>query len=180
MSVVDPTREGKLRRLIIGAALVAALALVGSAFSAQNVTDAKNQFPKQSQTVSCNGDTITFYGSTKLWPPNHKYRTVTITVNESHPTMYSWSTMTTSNEGELDPGSGHTVGDAMPPASSSSGMGPGSQSQDIMLRAERDGGGSGRTYSIAVDAKFDMGANDCQHTFTVTVPHDMRGGMGSQ
>lgn len=170
-----------MKRIIIGAALVAALTMgVSVAFPSNDVTDAKNSFPKKTITVSCNGDTITFYGATKLWPPNHKYRTVTITVSESHPTMYSWSTQTTSNEGELDPGSGHTVADEMPPASSNSGIGPSSQSQDILLRAERDGGGSGRTYSIAVDAQFDMGANDCQHTFTVTVPHDMRGGMSSQ
>jgi hypothetical protein len=136
-------------------------------------TDAKNSFPKQSETISCNGDTITFYGSKKLWPPNHKYRTVTITVNESHPTMYHFTTTTTSSEGELDPGSGHTVMDATPAMGGGGGMGPGSSSQSILLRAERDGGGSGRTYSIAVDAQFDMGANDCQHTFTVTVPHDM-------
>jgi hypothetical protein len=142
------------------------------------VTDAKNSFPKSSDSVSCNGDTITFYGSKKLWPPNHKYRTLTITVSESHPTMYSFTTMTTSSEGELDPGSGQTLMDATPPMSASpTMMGPGSQSQDILLRAERDGGGSGRTYSIAVDAKFDGGVNDCQHTFTVTVPHDMRGGQ---
>ena len=169
-----------MRRIIIAAAVLGALTIAGAALSAPNPTDAKNQFPKQTITVDCNGDTITFHGATKLWPPNHKYRTVTITVTESPPTMYNWSTTTTSNEGELDPGSGHTLADAFPPASSSGGMGPGSQSQDILLRAERDGGGDGRTYSIAVDAQFDMGVNDCQHTFTVTTPHDMRGGMGSQ
>jgi hypothetical protein len=163
---------------LLAAAGISALCVAAAAQAGGNgVTDAKNSFPKSSQTVSCNGDTITFYGSTKLWPPNHKYRTVTITVTESHPTPYSFTTATTSNEGVLDPGSGQTLLDAAPPMSMSpTMMGPGSQSQDIMLRAERDGGGSGRTYSIAVDAKFDAGANDCQHTFTVTVPHDMRGG----
>jgi hypothetical protein len=166
-----------VRKFLIAAGLLAVCVVSGAQAANNDVTDAKNQFPKSSQTVTCNGDSITFQGSTKLWPPNHKYRTVTITVTETHPTMYSFTTMTTSNEGELDPGSGHTLLDAAPPASSSPMMmGPGSQSQDILLRAERDGGGSGRTYSIAVDAKFDGGLNDCQHTFTVTVPHDMRGG----
>ena len=165
-------------RKLLAIAGALALSVGAAAYAANNdVTDAKNSFPKSSQSVSCNGDTITFYGATKLWPPNHKYRTVTITVSESHPTMYSFTTTTTSNEGALDPGSGHTLMDAAPPTSASpTMMGPGSQSQDILLRAERDGGGSGRTYSIAVDAKFDGGVNDCQHTFTVTVPHDMRGG----
>ncbi|MFL5895451.1 MAG: hypothetical protein ACJ76Z_10090 [Thermoleophilaceae bacterium] len=166
-----------MRKLLAATAMAAICVGAGAQAAGNGVTDAKNQFPKSSDTATCNGDTITFYGSKKLWPPNHKYRTVTITATESHPTPYSFTTMTTSNEGELDPGSGHTVLDAAPPASSSPTMlGPGSQSQDILLRAERDGGGSGRTYSIAVDARFDGGANDCQHTFTVTVPHDMRGG----
>ena len=166
-----------MKKLLIAVVVLGALTAVTVAVSAQGVTDAKNQFPKQTDTVTCNGDTITFYGSTKLWPPNHKYRTVTITVNESHPTPYSWSTTTTSDEGELAAGSGHTLLDALPPASSSSGVGSGSQSQDILLRAERTGSGDGRTYSIDVSADFDGGLNHCEHTFTVTVPHDMRGGF---
>ena len=168
-----------MRKLLTAVSLLAACVVVasGGAQAANDVTDAKNQFPKGSETITCGDDTITFLGSKKLWPPNHKYRTVTISVHESEPLTYSFSTNTTSNEGQLDPGSGHTLLDANPPASASPTMlGPGTQSQDILLRAERDGGGSGRTYSIAVDAKFDGGLNDCQHTFTVTVPHDMRGG----
>jgi hypothetical protein len=166
-----------MRRLGAATAILAVCVAAAAQAANNDVTDAKNSYPKSTDTVACNGDTITFYGSKKLWPPNHKYRTVTITVTESHPTPYSFTTATTSNEGELDPGSGHTLLDAAPPMSESPTMlGPGSQSQDILLRAERDGGGSGRTYSIAVDAKFDGGVNDCQHTFTVTVPHDMRGG----
>ena len=152
------------------------MCLTGAAQAGNEVTDAKNSYPKQDITgANCNGDTITFHGATKLWPPNHKWRTVTISANESHPTLYSFSTATTSNEGALDPGSGHTPLDATPPTSQSPMMmGPGSQSQDIMLRAERDGGGTGRTYTINVDAQFDGGANDCKATFTVTAPHDMR------
>lgn len=163
-----------MRKFLIGAGLLALCVAAGANAASTGVTDAKNAYPKQTLSVSCNGDTITFHGATKLWPPNHKYRTVTITATESHPLLYSFTTTTTANEGEFDVGSGNTPGDILPPASASpTMMGPGSQSQDILLRAERDGGGSGRVYSIAVDAKFDGGANDCQHTFTVTVPHDM-------
>ena len=166
-----------MRKTLIASGAVAICLATGAAQAGNEVTDAKNAYPKQSDSVTCNGDTITFYGAKKLWPPNHKWRTVTITVSESHPTPYSFSTTTTSNEGALDVGSGHTPLDATPAMSQSpTEVGPGSQSQDIMLRAERDGGGTGRTYSIAVDAKFDGGANDCQHTFTVVAPHDMRGG----
>ena len=162
---------------LLAASGVLAICLTGAAQAGNEVTDAKNSYPKQSQSVTCNGDTITFYGATKLWPPNHKWRTVTITAKESHPAPYSFSTQTTSSEPALMVGSGNTPVDALPPASQSpTTMGPGEQKQDIMLRAERSGTGSGRTYTINVDGQFDGGVNDCKATFTVTVPHDMRGG----
>jgi len=164
-------------RKVLAASGVLAVCLTGAAQAGNEVTDAKNSYPKSTDSKSCNGDTITFYGAKKLWPPNHKWRTVTITATESHPTPYSFSTMTTSSEPADIVGSGHTPVDATPPMSQSpTMMGPGSQSQDIMLRAERSGTGTGRTYTINVDGKFDGGANDCTATFTVVAPHDMRGG----
>ena len=168
-------------RKLLAASGVLVVCLASAAQAGNEVTDAKNAYPKSTDTVTCSGgDTITFYGAHKLWPPNHKWRTVTITVKETHAGPFSFSTTTTSNEGPLDPGSGHTPLDATPATSQSAPtVGPGSQSQDIMLRAERDGGGTGRTYTIAVDAKFDGGANECKTSFTVVAPHDMRGGAKS-
>src|SRR3954466_1742384 len=101
-------------------------------------TDAKNAYPKQTITKDCgNGDTIQFHGATKLWPPNHKYRTVTITANESHPTPFSFTNVVGPGESDNGLGDGNAVEDAMPPAGGGMGMGPGSASQDHMLRAER-------------------------------------------
>lgn len=168
---------------VLGAGALLIAVMVVAAVAVGNPLTGKNAFPSKTITYNCtdatgqpNGDTITFQGPTTLWPPNHKYRTVTITASESHPAMYSFTDTATANEGEFDVGSGHTPADATPPAGGGSGMGPGSTTQTHMLRAERDGGGTGRTYSIAVDAKFDFGATSCSHTFTVTAPHDMRGG----
>ena len=162
-------------------ALLSALAVCGMVAAVSpatgSPTDSKNTFGKTKVTHDCgNGDTIVFQGPTKLWPPNHKYRTVTISANESHPAPFSFTDTVSSDEGELAPGSGHTVADAAPPAGGGSGVGPDSASQSHMLRAERTGSGDGRTYTIDVDAKFDAGATDCKATFTVTVPHDLRGG----
>src|SRR5262245_33372300 len=58
------------------------------------------------------GDTIAFSGPTVLWPPNHKYRTVTITATDNGslevPGMdyVTLDTATTSDQPELGLGSG--------------------------------------------------------------------------
>jgi hypothetical protein len=44
------------------------------------------------------GDNITFSGPTTLWPPNHKYRTVTITATDAQGENVSLMTTATSNE----------------------------------------------------------------------------------
>jgi hypothetical protein len=133
------------------------------------------------------GDTISFSGATVLWPPNHKYRTVTITATDTDTATElvdndytTLTTMATSNQPELGGGSGHTLDDTNPAAASTSGSE--SASQDIQLRGERAGHDplkAGRTYTITAMATFDgMGtmpnsSEHCNATFTVTVPHDM-------
>jgi hypothetical protein len=133
------------------------------------------------------GDTISFSGATVLWPPNHKYRTVTITATDTDTggeliVDYDYTTLHTmavSNQPELGGGSGHTLDDTNPATASTSGNE--SASQDIQLRGERAGHDptkAGRTYTITAMATFDgMGsmnaAEHCNATFTVTVPHDM-------
>ena len=60
--------------------------------------------------------------------------------------------------------------------------GTGSTTSALQLRAERSGKGEGRTYTINWTATFDNGSKSCSSTdegqtpFTITVPHDMRGG----
>jgi len=159
-------------------ALFVACGLVAVAPATSGPTDAKNSYPKQSQTTTCNGDTLTLYGAKKLWPPNHKYRTYTVTAHESHPTGilgYTLKTTATSNQPDDALGDGHTVMDANPPAAEA----PGSSTVDAqtthMLRAERSGTDqAGRTYTITADADFDGGANSCHASWDIVVPHDMR------
>jgi hypothetical protein len=45
----------------------------------------------------------------------------------------------------------------------------------VSLRAEREGPGSGRTYTITVECADDTGGNSTAATTTVVVPHDQRG-----
>jgi len=43
----------------------------------------------------------------------------------------------------------------------------------VMLRAEREGMGDGRVYSITVECRDSTGGNSTQATTEVVVPHDM-------
>jgi hypothetical protein len=199
----------KLRQLIgvlAGAGVFAALVGAAAGSSTTNGSNAQRQSVK-TITHNCtntssgsgggmsgddmdnDGDTITFSGPTVLWPPNHKYRTVTITASDSSteavteatdPDYVTLATTATSNQAELGNGSGHTLNDTSPAMASTSGTETATQA--IQLRGERDGVDptkSGRTYTINAMATFDGSsgmANSMEHcsaTFTVTVPHDM-------
>ena len=124
------------------------------------------------------GDSITYSGPLTLWPPNHKYRTATITAIEGGavhtPNGTTVSSMGTHDEivsGVEMRGAGHTAMDVKPPTASA--MGTGSASVQQMIRGERSGKGDGRTYTFTVRATFHGGLKTCDTTFTATVPHDM-------
>jgi hypothetical protein len=98
-----------------------------------------------------------------LWPPNHKYVTVTATVNandnfDQNPTITLLGV--TSNEPD-------------------SGLGNGDKPNDIViidtyhvdLRAERAGNGNGRIYTFTYQVT-DACGNSTTATATVTVPHN--------
>ena len=137
---------------------------------------------KSTETRTCNeyGDQISFTGSRTLWPPNHKYRTFTITATAGGPTAsmdeVMFSSLVTSDEvvnGEELNGSGNTAVDASPNPATASGTG--SASADQAIRSERSGRGDGRTYTVTVNASFGLlGARTCSEEFTVVVPHDQR------
>ena len=127
-------------------------------------------------------DTIAFSGPTLLWPPNHRYRTVTITATDvdspiSTGNSVHLSTTATSDQPDVGLGSGGPkhANDATPATQMSSGSG--SVTQTVQLRGERAGKlKSGRTYTLDVEATFDdtpFVMDPCHATFTVTVPHDM-------
>jgi|GEM_PF-1915901 len=96
-----------------------------------------------------------------LWPPNHKMRTVEInytSVDNCSSVINSLSV--TSNEPANDNGDGNTEPDWII-----------IDEHEVQLRAERNGPGSGRTYTITITSIDDCG-NISSATTEVIVPHD--------
>jgi hypothetical protein len=96
-----------------------------------------------------------------LWPPNHKMKNVNVkVVAEDACGDVTWEIISvSSNESENGNGDGNT--------------GPDWAIVDedtVQLRAERSGGGSGRIYTITVEATDEAG-NSSTDTVEVTVPH---------
>jgi len=99
-----------------------------------------------------------------LWPPNHKFVTVTIhadVTDNCGPT--TWKIIgVQSNEAVNGRGDGNTSPDWKI-------LGP----HTVALRAERSGTGTGRIYTITVQAEDESGNLSAPFNVTVTVPHDM-------
>jgi len=96
-----------------------------------------------------------------LWPPNHKLVPITVGVSVTDPddsnlTSFVLQSLTT-NEGKL--------------ADESQGWKVETPSTNGFLRAERDGNGTGRIYTLTYQGK-DSDGNTTTCTGTVTVPHD--------
>ena len=104
---------------------------------------------------------------TKLWPPNHKMVPISIVaVVKDACCVAGWKIVSVpSNEsagdGDITPGWVIT-GD-----------------HGLSLRAERAGQGSGRVYTITVQAEDCSGNLSAPATLTVTVPHDQGKGHGN-
>ena len=99
-----------------------------------------------------------------LWPPNHKMKNVTVdyTTTDNCPGPISCTVTVTSDE----PVSGTGNGDQAPDWDIMN-------DHHIKLRAERDGNGDGRVYTIKVTCT-DQHGNSASGTKVVIVPHDMR------
>ena len=125
--------------------------------------------------VDTSGPTITLNPNQQmsLWPANHKYQTVSVndfvlsasdgcdsTVNLSK----VYIVKITSDELENSNGDGNTLNDIV--------IAPGCKS--AQLRAERDGGGDGRVYTITFKVK-DAAGNSATATAKVTVPKSSGG-----
>ncbi len=105
-----------------------------------------------------------------LWPPNHKYRDVTLAdcvtaVTDAcggvlDPMTTGQIVRITSDEGESANGSGNTCDDALIIGGTTA-----------RLRAERTGNGNGRVYTV-VFAVTDAAGNASQATCAVQVPHN--------
>jgi dipeptidyl aminopeptidase/acylaminoacyl peptidase len=89
-----------------------------------------------------------------LWPPNNRFVTVSLggVTDPDGDTVTISATGVTSDE----PVNGDFV------------LGP--DANQVRLRAERDGSGDGRVYTVAFEASDGKGGN-CSGTATVTVPH---------
>lgn len=126
-----------------------------------------------------------------LWPPNHKMVAVTVSatvIDSCGPT--SWKIIGVASNEPADgkgqssgkgkgngKGNGHGNGNGN---SGGEGNGSGDTTPDcqitgphtLLLRAERDGNGDGRVYSITIQATDAAGNLSATYVVTVSVPHD--------
>jgi len=109
--------------------------------------------------------------SSVLWPPNHRMVNVTAPVTAtdacSSPTVVLDSIASGEPDDAAGSSDGNTTGDIQ-------GANPGSPDFDFQLRAERDGGGEGRTYQVNYGA-VDSSGNRSTASSLVLVPHDQGG-----
>jgi hypothetical protein len=117
--------------------------------------------------INLNGQNISF------WPPNHGYRTVNVTdlvanVTDSCDTTLDINSVVisqvTSDETENGSGDGNTMNDIV----------VASGCKSVQLRAERNGSGNGRVYTITFKVK-DASGNIGTVTAKVTVPKSSGG-----
>ena len=121
--------------------------------------------------VDTTAPTINLNGQTpSLWPANHRYRTFQLTdfissVTDSCDTTLNLSSVVieqvTSDESENGNGDGNTLNDII----------IGSDCKSVQMRAERNGGGDGRIYTIKFRVK-DAAGNTSTATVNVLVPAD--------
>ena len=100
-----------------------------------------------------------------IWPPNHKMVAITLTATTSDivSAVTTKIISATSNEPDNGLGDGDTAGDIVITGAMS-----------LNLRAERGGNGTGRIYTITVEAR-DAAGNVSTKTTTVSVPLNQGG-----
>jgi hypothetical protein len=141
---------------------------VSDGYNSTTVTRTVNVVDTIAPTINLNGQSITF------WPANHSYKTVNVTdlvasVTDSCDTAIAVSNVVisqvTSDEVENGNGDGNTLNDIV----------IASNCKSVQLRAERDGGGNGRVYTITFKVK-DASGNTTTKTAKVTVPKSQGNG----
>jgi hypothetical protein len=99
-----------------------------------------------------------------LWPPNHELVEITLTMTvadlDPNPAV-DLSVASSEDDDAAGGGDGHTTGDTQVV-----------DMDTVMMRAERDGKGSGRLYTITY-LVADVAGNSTTYTSHVFVPHDM-------
>jgi hypothetical protein len=102
----------------------------------------------------------------ELWPPNHKFRTVTASVPDPDGDAVTTTITAVTQDEALNSGGD---GDTSPDAAWVAG-----HPNQVQVRAERSGQGDGRVYRISVTATD--GKDTCSGGLTVVgVPHDQSG-----
>jgi hypothetical protein len=135
------------------------------------------------QSLACeDGNTVVYSGPLEMWPPNHKYRNLSVvaTDDESENTVTLITTGTHdefAQDGTEMNGAGNTDDDFFDVTPGGMDSGTGSAQTDHQIRGERSGRGDGRTYTIHSIATFSDGER-CEGDFTSTVPHDQGNGGG--
>ena len=161
-----------------GLFVIAATALVVS-LALPVIAGGENKYGDITDARECGDDsTVTYVGPAKLWPPNHKYDSFTVTIVDDSGDNVTLATEVVHEEyaedgSELN-GAGNTTEDAKPAAAEADGEGSAQTSHEV--RSERSGRGDGRTYTVAYEATADNGLTQCTGDFVIEVPHDMRGG----
>ena len=142
-----------MRRKI--ASMASTLALATSALVMAPGTASAQERPRCSHPVITPG--------TILWPPNHKFHLITISVpDDQNDPVTTTITFVSQDEPVNDRGDGNTAPDAQRV----------SRSDQILLRAERSGRGDGRVYRVSFKA-VDSKGNRCVGEAFIGVPHDM-------
>jgi hypothetical protein len=101
-----------------------------------------------------------------LWPPNHRLVPVDVTVDTADACGDTTVNLVSVSSSEPDEGTGdgNTVGDIQ-------GVEPGTDDRQLLLRAERAGGGDGRTYTLFYTVTDESG-NAAESSAEIRVPHD--------
>jgi hypothetical protein len=163
---------------VSGVAGAAAFGLVGPGQAASS--DFKNKYESVSKSYDCgDGNHIDFYGPLKMWPPNHKLQDFSVVAVEGDQDPNDGTTLQVMTDiTDVAGGDGGPQHDPDFVVTGGEPGGPGATqaSVDFQLRSERSGKGDGRTYTINATAEFDNMTQPCATSFTVVVPHDMRGG----
>src|SRR5690348_7117171 len=174
-----------------GAAAMAFVATASFAATRNNGTSAP---------VACAGDVSVTISPTTLWPPNHKLVPLTVTATDTEsdqlPETGCFSVAVTSVTSDEEGAGQVTNGCGAPdptqgldemwnptPTIGDEASGGSIVNKAAVVRAERCGGGTGRTYSVtlacvdeglAVANGACMGGTTGTATLTVFVPHDQR------
>jgi len=125
-----------------------------------------------SLTILDSGAPVLTPKTIQLWPPNHKFHTISVAdcvsvVDACEPNLNAEFTWGSSDEPVDDKGDGHFAPDSIFDSCNR-----------VLVRAERQGPKNGRVYKLGVRV-VDRAGNAVESQCTVIVDHDQRGVVGA-